>query len=247
MRTRLALLLVAGIALPALSCGSSDETSGTTTGTGTSTTSNGGHAGTTPNGGGGSGATGGTNQGGAGGAISVPDRWFGDACACTDATDNLCAQQTVPKPAAGTIVGCENVPINVTGAALVCLRTYTGPLANKTYFANGYCGLQATACVGDAAICDYAVWGSYASLVACPAGTVLLTDTANVTALGIWSATVETKVCARGCTGASQCREAETDPADGNAATQYACMNKDGVQFCYDPRDLGDNYTAVAF
>jgi len=249
MRASNALALAGGLVLPLLSCGSGDDTTGATTTTNptTTTTPNGGNGGTAPTGGGGSGATGGTSTGGgggAGGSISVPVSWFGDACHCEG---NTCEQQGVPKPASPTIVGCENVPTDVTGAALVCLRTYIGTLANKTYFANGYCGLQATTCTGDSVICDSAVWGDYATMVSCPAGTVLLTDTADVTALTIFHATVQTKVCARGCTGTGQCREGETDPADSNAATQYQCMDKGGVKFCYDPRDLGPNYTAAAF
>ncbi len=247
MRTSIALALAAGLVLPLLNCGSGDDTNGaTTTQPTTTTTPNGGNGGTPPSGGGGAGATGGTHQGGQGGqggTISLPESWLGDACTCTG---DACNQQGVPKPAGGTIAGCENVPADAN-AALVCLRTYIGSLANNTWFANGYCGLQATSCTGDSVICDSAVWGSVDAMTSCPAGSVLLDDTTEVTALNIFHATVHAKTCARGCTGAGQCREGETDPADSNAPSQYQCMDKGGVKFCYDPRDLGPSYTATAF
>ena len=250
MRTGFALLFALGLVFPLIHCGSSDDTTGgTTTTTHPTTTTHTSTGGTGPQGGGGSGATGNTGGttsqggGGEGGTVPMPDLYFGDACHCEG---NGCQQAGVPKPASPTIVGCDNVPANVTGAALVCLQTYTGSLATNTYFANGYCGLQATTCTGASLICSSAVWGDYPNMTSCPAGTALLTDSVDVTVFG-QNATIQTKVCARGCTGAGQCREAETDPADNDSATQYQCMDKGGVKFCYDPRDLGPNYTAVAF
>jgi hypothetical protein len=153
----------------------------------------------------------------------------------------------VPLPAGGTITGCENVPTNDPGAALVCLRTYTGTLANKTYFANGYCSLMATSCTGASLICGSAVFGDYATMSTCPAGSVLIEQVQTVTITGLGSATVSSKQCARGCTGAGTCREGELDPADSNTASQYQCIDKGGVKFCLDPRDLAATYTATAF
>jgi len=38
----------------------------------------------------------------------------------------------------------------------------------------------------------------------------------------------------------------EPDPVV-DEVTQYACIDKDGVKFCYDPRNLPADYTATAF
>ncbi|MBI5477495.1 MAG: hypothetical protein HY906_01495 [Deltaproteobacteria bacterium] len=168
---------------------------------------------------------------------------LGEDCTCTGSG---CQQMGVPKPAGGTIVGCEEVPTGVTGGALVCLRSYGGDLATKTYFANGYCALMATTCTGASLICDSAVFGDYATMTACPVGSVMISDSQAVDVLG-QQATVQNKVCVRLCAGNADCRTTETDPALGDAATQYQCIDKGGVKFCYDPRNLSASYTATAF
>ena len=172
---------------------------------------------------------------------------FGSACECQGST---CDQMGIPVPNGGddgTIVGCDHVDQPWTGADLVCLRTYTGDLAAKTYFANGYCGLMATKCTGSSTICDSAVFGDYDNMTACPAGTVMIQDTRTVSVFTM-NATIDSKTCVKACSGGTdECREGELDPIDNNNPTQYQCINKDGVQFCYDPRDLTDQYTATQF
>jgi hypothetical protein len=168
---------------------------------------------------------------------------LGEDCTCTGAD---CSQMSVPKPASGTITGCEQVATGVTGAALACLRSYGGDLATKTYFANGYCALMSTTCTGAALICNSAVFGDYATMTACPAGSVMISDSQAVDVLG-QQATIQNKVCVRICAGNGDCRTGETDPALNNEASQYQCLDKGGVKFCYDPRNLSASYTATAF
>ena len=62
----------------------------------------------------------------------------------------------------------------------------------------------------------------------------------------VMTATIDNKTCVAGCVGEGDCREGEQDPELG-AATQYTCNDKDGVKFCYDPRNLVDGYTAEQF
>jgi hypothetical protein len=168
---------------------------------------------------------------------------LGEDCTCTG---SACQQMGVPKPAGGTIVGCEAVATSVAGTALVCLRSYGGDLATKTYFANGYCALMATTCTGAALICDSAVYGDYNAMTTCPAGSVLISDSQAVDVFG-QQATVQNKSCVRLCAGNADCRTGETDPVYADAATQYQCLDKGGVKFCYDPRNLSASYTATAF
>jgi hypothetical protein len=168
---------------------------------------------------------------------------LGEPCTCTG-TD--CAQMQVPKPAGGTIAGCEQVATDVPGAALVCLRSYGGDLATKTYFANGYCGLMATTCTGADLICTSAVYGDYATMTACPAGSVMLQDSQDVDVIG-QQATVKNKLCAKICTSDADCRSGEIDPVLSNETSQYRCIDKGGVKFCDDPRNLSSSYTAAAF
>jgi len=176
-------------------------------------------------------------------AAVAQEEWIGADCICTG---DGCEQMTVPKPNGGTIEGCENVNQPWTGADLVCLRSYSGTLATDTFFANGYCSLMATTCTGDGLICDSAVMGDYANMVACPAGSVLIEDTQDVV-VATWSATIESKTCAPVCTDNADCREGEIDPILGDEVSQYQCIDKGGVKFCYDPRNLGASYTATAF
>ena len=118
-------------------------------------------------------------------------------------------------------------------------------MATNTYFANGYCALMATACDGAFLICNSAVFGSYDDMVACPTGYVLLMFSQSVSALG-GTAIVDNKICVAPCETDEDCRAGETDEAI-DEVTQYACIDKDGVNFCYDPRNLPESYTADQF
>ncbi len=162
------------------------------------------------------------------------DDGIGSACECVDPG---CFQLEVPKPAGGTIVGCEGVP-SETGAALVCLRSYGGTTANNTWFANGYCSLMSTSCTGPALVCNSAEWGDYAANTSCPAGHVQIRGEEEVsTVLG--DATILSRVCAPVCVDDSDCRVGENDPVLSET-TQYQCiLDKDPIKFCYDPRNLG--------
>src|SRR5512133_2108501 len=206
-------ILVSGLIAAMASCGGDDTTggggSGATTATGTATgTTTGTATGTTSNGG--SGATGGEAQGGSGnigntgGQGQGGDGQGGDCTPTNPTMDSLggdctcegsdCVNTGVPVPSGGdngTIVGCGDVATDVTGAELVCLKTYDGNLANKTYFANGYCALQATQCDGDDIICNTAVWGDYAGMTSCPAGSVLVAATTEASVMGIYNATID--------------------------------------------------------
>jgi hypothetical protein len=170
-------------------------------------------------------------------------QWIGSACSCTG---QGCDQMGVPVPNGGTIEGCDDVPTDWTGGDKACMRSYGGDFANNTYFANGYCSLMATACEGDSLICDSAVMGDFAAMTECPAGTVMIQDTQEVTVMTA-TATLQNKNCAITCTGAGQCREDEVDPVFNDEPTQYECIDKNGVQFCFDPRNLSPDYTATEF
>jgi len=176
-------------------------------------------------------------------AAGPVENWLGAACTCTG---EECDQMGVPKPNMGTIEGCDTVDASWTGADLVCLRSYTGALATDTYFANGYCALMATTCVGDDLICGSAVMGDFANLAACPGGSVMIEGTTEVDVFGM-TATIENKTCAPACASNDDCRVGELDPVFADEATEYQCVDKDGVKFCYDPRNLGATYTATAY
>jgi hypothetical protein len=105
---------------------------------------------------------------------------------------------------------------------------------------------MATTCTGAALICDSAVFGDYATMTSCPAGSVMISDSQAVDVLG-QQATIQNKLCVRACAGNGDCRTSETDPALNDEATQYQCIDKGGVKFCYDPRNLSASYTATAF
>ncbi|MBN2716295.1 MAG: hypothetical protein JXX14_10600, partial [Deltaproteobacteria bacterium] len=143
------------------------------------------------------------------------DLGIGSSCACNAST---CETLGVPIPGAEGIVGCEDVPANHAGK-LVCLRTYAGDLATNTFFANGYCALQAIAnCEGAGAgiICDNATIGDYDAMTSCPAGAVLLSKKVTASAMGgALSATMDSKTCVRACVTDADCRVGETDPALG--------------------------------
>ena len=178
-------------------------------------------------------------DGGTGGDV---EQGIGSSCTC-EGED--CEQMTVPQPASGTIVDCDDVPTDWTGAELVCMRSYPGGLATATYFANGYCGLMATACEGASFICDSATFGDYAGMTTCPTDTVMISDSQTIEVMGE-SATIDSKMCMLGCEVEGDCRAGENDPVL-EEPSQYTCIDKDGVKFCCDPRGLTDGYTAQAF
>ena len=162
------------------------------------------------------------------------DDGIGSACECVDPG---CAQGGVPKPAGGTITGCEGVP-SETGASLVCLRSYAGSLANHMWFANGYCSLMSTSCTGASAVCSSAEWGDYTANTSCPSGHVQIRGEEEVSTF-LGDAVILSKVCAPVCDDDSDCRVGEDDPV-WSETTQYKCiLDKDPIKFCYDPRNLG--------
>ena len=172
---------------------------------------------------------------------------LGSACGCVG---NDCSQVDVPIPNGETMVGCDDVPADIPGAERVCFRTYEGEIATNTYFANGYCALTAAKCDGKEMLCSYAEFGSFDEMTSCPAGAVMFSGKMDIVVElsgNELSAVSENKTCAKSCTNDTDCRNGETDPKLSGAATQYACIDKDGVKFCYDPRNLPKEYTAQQF
>jgi hypothetical protein len=171
------------------------------------------------------------------------DLGLGSSCSCEG---DGCETLGVPVPNGGTIIGCDDVPTDLAGTELVCLRSYEGGMGTSTYFANGYCSLMSATCEGDSMICNNAEFGDFDSHTACPEGSVMLESSQDVSVL-TWSATVTNKNCVRPCTGIDgECREGEYDP-DLEEDSQYACLDQDSVMFCYDPRNLAETYTATQF
>lgn len=181
--------------------------------------------------------------GGGGGGDTDAGGWLGAPCTCTG---DGCEQLGMPVPTGGVIEGCDGVPTDWTGGDLACLRTNASGVGPPSWFANGFCALMAVQCEGSAAICDGGDVGDFDALVACPVGAALITGSAEISVMG-QSATLTSKLCAPRCEGAGECREEEADPALDGAASQYTCHALQGVQFCYDPRNLGDDATAEGF
>ncbi|MFA5623936.1 MAG: hypothetical protein WC966_02605 [Bradymonadales bacterium] len=155
---------------------------------------------------------------------------MGATCTCTD---KGCDQMGVPKPAGGTINGCSNVkPDDAPGSALVCLRTYEGPLGPNTYFNNGYCSLSAVKCtkIDSWAPCGDATYGNYDEMQICPAGNVMVLGKFEVIILGKME--IENKTCAPKCDSDDDCRKEDN----------IKCIERLGHKFCYDDRNL-DLYT----
>ena len=180
------------------------------------------------------------------GTVSVGDGNIGSPCSCSDAA---CEMAGVPIPNGGdAIVGCDGVPTDHAGAR-VCLRSYAGQTVTKTYFANGYCALQSIGnCVGADIVCGSATFGDYATMTSCPAGTVMIEMNVETSmAGGLLSATMDSRACVKSCTTDAECRVGETDATFGGEASQYGCIDRDGVKFCYDPRNLSETYSATLF
>jgi cysteine-rich repeat protein len=140
--------------------------------------------------------------------------------------------------------GCDNVPITWPGAMRTCLF---GPSLWSFYttyqFTGGYCSLAVQKCETTVPeTIDYclSLEADYAAMISCPSGSVLVTDYWIE-----WLGTAFIKVCAKSCTaaGQGQCRENPDEFGD----TDYECIDKAGVKFCYRPDNLSPNYTAVQF
>ena len=171
----------------------------------------------------------------------------GDPCACTAKTcfNNLIPTDPVPVPNGGPIVGCGNLPTDHPGAEVVCARSYNGNLSSHIWFANGYCALQATSCDGSSTICNAAEYGDFDAMTTCPTGQVMLENEIEISAL-IFSAKLKTKTCVKPCTDDADCRIGEHDPV-WDAPGEYACVEKDGIGFCYDARNLPDDYDVTQY
>ncbi|MBW1811492.1 MAG: hypothetical protein JRJ87_25105 [Deltaproteobacteria bacterium] len=180
---------------------------------------------------------------GDGGDQGVVIEGLGSACTCEGVE---CDQFGFPDPAGGTIVGCDDVPTNISGAALACWRTFESDMFPNTYYANGYCSLMASLCDGVPFVCPMFTIGDYDNMTTCPAGSVMITDS-QVFEVMEAQVTVDTKICVASCDSSDDCRIEEVDPVLGNEPTQYDCLDYDGVKFCYDPRNLSEEYTATAF
>jgi hypothetical protein len=174
---------------------------------------------------------------------SSANGWLGAPCACTG---DECEMMGMPMPTGGTITGCENVPTPWTGAELGCMQTNASGLGPESWFANGYCTLMAVDCEGDATLCDDGDVGDLSAMTACPAGSAMLTGSGELDVMG-FSAVLTSSLCAPLCETNDDCRVGETDPDLGGEPSQYECHELDGVRFCYDPRNLSDDATAVAY
>lgn len=170
------------------------------------------------------------------------DQGIGLSCSCQG---EGCEQMGVPVPNGGDMVGCSDVPSGWLGAELVCLRSYVGEMTTNTYFANGFCSLMAVSCVGNDMLCAGAIMGDHGAMVACPAGTVLIQGSEVLEVMSM-SATLDSKRCAPVCEGEDDCRGGEHDSVL-DEATQYQCIDEQGVRFCYDPRNLPSGYTVEEF
>jgi Cadherin-like beta sandwich domain len=181
---------------------------------------------------------------------------IGDPCTCSGSgcTNALTG---VTLPAGGTITGCSNIPqANISaGRALMCLRSFesTGTAQSlgvpSLYFANGYCALGAAKCTNTGALdlCSAdpgSTFGNYDTMTTCPSGSVMISYSLSLPSLSI---AIYTKACTKSCTVNTDCRNNETDPVFANATTGYECIDKNGVEFCFDPRDFTGAYTAQAF
>jgi hypothetical protein len=136
-----------------------------------------------------------------------------------------------PDPEEVTFVDCE--PGTITGATIACFLSYEGGLGTTTYYQDGYCALSSTSCENNPALCSTAEYGDYDAHVACPAGTVMLRTTTEVTVPV--AMTIHSKICVASCATDADCR------------TGYECIDKDSVMFCYDDRNIPGDYEAEQF
>jgi hypothetical protein len=164
------------------------------------------------------------------------DTSIGSACSCEgEACTITMGDDTRPMPAPDplevTFVDCE--PDTTTGATTSCFLSYEGNLGTTTYYQDGYCALSSTSCENNPTLCPTAEYGDYEAHVACPAGTVMLRTTTEVA--DPVAMTIHSKICVASCATDADCR------------TGYDCIDKDGVMFCYDDRNLSGDYEAEQF
>jgi len=174
------------------------------------------------------------------------DRWIGSACSCEG---DLCTVAGAPTIHRGTIIGCEAVPKEWPGALLGCMRTSDNMAtiegAPDYYYAKGFCTLIAVNCTGDEGICNSANRGDFELMISCPEGTAMVTVQEDFFILSL-HALIEQKLCVPLCEKNADCRIDEYDDVRDEPG-QYQCLENDGVEFCYDSRNLPDDYIAEAF
>jgi len=180
----------------------------------------------------------------AGGAID-PEQWIGTACSCSPLDDSPCDISDIPMISQGDITGCDSVPAVWPGAKRACHRSYIGEMIPPGHYANGFCSLVAVGCSGNPMICNLGAIGDYEAMKSCPENTALVEWTLEIDAGGL-RGTLSYKNCAPICKTDEDCRNTEDDPVL-EEKTQYQCLDKGGVQFCQDPRNLSSDYTAEAF
>jgi len=174
-----------------------------------------------------------------------PAQWIGSACRCNPTPESECDVSTIPMINGGEIMGCDSVPKDWPGAELACHRSYAGDLSVPFYYANGFCSLVAVGCTGDSVICDLGIVGDYEAMVSCPENSALVAWAIEISQLGL-AAELSYKNCTPFCETDRDCRNTENDPLRGEK-TQYKCLEKNGVRFCQDPRNLSGKYTVEAF
>jgi hypothetical protein len=94
-------------------------------------------------------------------------------------------------------------------------------------------------------ICNVGGVGDHGEMQSCPEDTAMVEWEINIDTVGL-QGTLSYKACAPICETDEDCRNTEEDPVF-DKKTQYQCLDKDGVQFCQDPRNLTSDYTAEAF
>lgn len=172
-----------------------------------------------------------------------PEKWIGSACRCEG---EGCSLAGVPIANAGSFIGCEDLPDDWPGAVPGCMRSYTGELSVPYYYANGFCILMSLYCTGDKIVCDPMTeeTGDFHAMTTCPEDTVLVQKHWAVTASGL-NAEFEQKMCAPVCREDSDCRVDEYDEVFDEPG-QYQCLDRDGIRFCFDPRNLSEDDTVEA-
>lgn len=167
------------------------------------------------------------------------EKWIGSPCTCEGAG---CEMAGIPLPAPpkdATIVGCDNVETDITGAANVCLRTIPNSQSTvcpPVYFPQGYCALAATGCTGSA-FCSTVTFGDVSQMTTCPKGSTLLEATFHYAIAG-QDSVITSKTCAQSC------------KSDADCHGEMKCLTKDDAHFCYDELNfafMDEGYTATPF
>lgn len=172
-----------------------------------------------------------------------PEKWIGSACRCED---ERCSIAGVPNPYIDLSIGCEDVPDDWPGAVKACMRSYTGEFSPPLYYPQGFCTLAALRCSGDEIVCNASNIGSdYEAMTTCPKNTVLIMNHYVIDASGLYGE-FDQKLCAPVCSEDSDCRVDEYDDVFDKPG-QYQCVDRNGIRFCIDPRNLPDNYNVEAF